>query len=105
VFGVVRLTQEEIPQPELTCFHFELLDYGNHCLPPLHRIFGNLRMCEFHGWKDFILIQRSIMNLFLLNEQYCKGPTYLKEIYEFRERFFPIGCELVLDLYDMSLPL
>jgi hypothetical protein len=32
-------------------------------------------------------------------------PTYLEEIYEFRERFFSIGCEPVLDLYDMSLSL
>lgn len=68
---VMRLAEEEVPQPKLTCFHLQLLDHRNHGLPSLYRIFRNLRMREFHGWKNFIL--RSNVNIY--DAQKCAHPT------------------------------
>jgi hypothetical protein len=54
VFRVVELAQEEIPEAELACLHFELLDDGDDRLPS-RRVIGELSFGQPLRRPDFLL--------------------------------------------------
>ena len=98
VLRVVGLAQEQIPQSEFLCLHFELLDNRNYRVPSRVRISRELCVCYWNCRNAFFLI----FGLFQGSIKRLEG-THLNESDEFRECFLRKRTELVLDLFPQRV--